>query len=119
MNDFKPIICMDFDGVLHQYLSKWISPEVIPDPPVPGAVEAVTAYLRAGFRVAVFSSRSATVAGRQAMERWCYSNGFPSDDMDFPAEKPPAILTIDDRGFCFCGVFPEPEFIRNFRPWNR
>jgi hypothetical protein len=32
----KPILCLDFDGVLHSYTSGWKGAAVIPDPPVPG-----------------------------------------------------------------------------------
>jgi hypothetical protein len=115
---FKPIVCIDFDGVLHSYISKWESEAIIPDQPVPGAQMAIQEYLDAGFRVAVFSSRSGTKAGRQAMAKWCTENNFP-DGMEFPKEKPPAILNIDDRGFCFEGNFPTADFIMKFKPWNR
>jgi len=34
----KPILCVDFDGVIHSYTSKWVDEATIPDPPVPGAL---------------------------------------------------------------------------------
>ena len=37
----KPIICLDFDGVIHSYTSGWKGAAVIPDPPVPGALEFI------------------------------------------------------------------------------
>lgn len=55
MND-KPILCLDFDGVIHSYASGWKGANVIHDPPVPGAI----AFLREAvqsFRVAIFSGR--------------------------------------------------------------
>lgn len=65
-----PIICLDFDGVIHSYKSKWKGPRIIPDPPVDGAFEMMIRYLTAGFDVVVFSSRSSAFGGRWAMARW-------------------------------------------------
>jgi hypothetical protein len=38
----KPILCLDFDGVIHSYSSGWKGADVIPDPPV----EALGAIMR-------------------------------------------------------------------------
>ena len=65
----KPILCLDFDGVLHQYSSGWKGPRVIPDAPVPGMVEFLL-DARARFELAVLSSRSSYWFGRWAMKRW-------------------------------------------------
>jgi hypothetical protein len=65
----KPILCLDFDGVIHSYTSGWKGAAVIPDPPVPG----VGVYLLRAvhhFRVAIFSSRSRSWRGRAAMKRY-------------------------------------------------
>jgi hypothetical protein len=65
----KPILCLDFDGVLHSYTSGWKGARLIPDPPVPGALEFVaTAPVR--FRVHILSSRPHQWGGRRAMKRW-------------------------------------------------
>jgi hypothetical protein len=40
----KPVLCLDFDGVIHGYQSGWQGANVIPDPPVPGAIEALLTY---------------------------------------------------------------------------
>lgn len=65
----KPILCLDFDGVLHSYTSGWQGARVIPDPPVPGALEFVVRALER-FQVAILSSRSHQWFGRYAMKRW-------------------------------------------------
>lgn len=65
----KPILCLDFDGVLHSYTSGWKGATVIPDPPVPGALEFVVRALER-FQVAILSSRSHQWFGRHAMKRW-------------------------------------------------
>ena len=33
--------------------------------------------------------------------------------------KPAAFLTIDDRGFCFTGEFPDPKELLKFKPWHK
>src|ERR1700743_3429981 len=58
MNEsYKPILCLDFDGVIHSYASGWKGADVIPDPPVAGAIEFIREALK-HFRVAIFSSRT-------------------------------------------------------------
>jgi hypothetical protein len=94
---YKPTICLDFDGVIHSYTSGWQGATSIPDPPVPGAKEFIEEALE-HFTICVFSSRSAQYGGRSAMEKWMKEHGFP-EGVEFPATKPPAFLTIDDRGF--------------------
>lgn len=69
----KQILCLDFDGVLHSYKSGWKGAAVIPDAPVPGALEFVVRALDR-FRVSVFSSRSHQWGGRRAMKGWLYHN---------------------------------------------
>lgn len=112
-------VCIDFDGVIHAYTSGWQGPREIPDPPVPGALEAVEAYLDAGLQVAVYSSRSKSAEAWKAMRGWLRHYGFPLDRIETPTQKPPAQLYIDDRGFHFQGKFPSVEFIRTFKPWNK
>lgn len=68
MHKRKPILCLDFDGVVHSYTSGWQGITVIPDPPIPGAFEFISQAML-HFKVAIFSSRS-TWRGRRAMRRW-------------------------------------------------
>lgn len=65
----KPILCIDFDGVIHGYQSGWKGAAIIPDPPVPGAGVYLLRALQ-HFRVAIFSSRSRSLRGRLAMKRY-------------------------------------------------
>lgn len=65
----KPILCLDFDGVLHSYTSGWKGARNIPDPPVPGALEFVVGAITR-FRVCILSSRSHQWGGRRAMQQW-------------------------------------------------
>lgn len=34
-------------------------------------------------------------------------------------DKPPAMLTIDDRAICFSGLWPDPQQLLQFKPWNK
>jgi len=71
----KPILLIDFDGVIHNYSSGWRGARNIPDLPVPRAlgflVEA-TYY----FKVNIYSSRSNQFGGRRAMKRWLKKHYF-------------------------------------------
>lgn len=69
----KPILCLDFDGVIHSYTSPWKGATVIPDAPVPGAFEFIVEALKT-YEVAILSSRSHHWGGRRAMKRWMVSH---------------------------------------------
>lgn len=69
----KPILCFDFDGVIHSYISGWQGPRTINDLPVPGALEYLVECLDF-FEVHIFSSRSRYLGGRRAMKRWLYQH---------------------------------------------
>lgn len=65
----KPILCLDFDGVIHSYTSGWKGASVIPDPPVPGALEFIVKAMWT-HEVHILSSRSHQWGGKRAMKRW-------------------------------------------------
>jgi hypothetical protein len=130
----KPILCVDWDGVIHSYTSPWTDETTIPDPPVKGAVRWLWAATE-WFDVQIYSSRSKTSRGRVAMHdkliEWSRVEFGPSHPMcadtdesypiGFVAEKPAAFLTIDDRAICFEGDWDEldPADLRSFKPWNK
>jgi hypothetical protein len=64
-----PILCLDFDGVIHSYSSGWKGARNIPDPPVDG-VGAFLLEALLHFRVAILSSRSHQWGGRRAMKSY-------------------------------------------------
>lgn len=64
-----PILCLDFDGVIHGYDSGWKGARVIPDAPVPGAGLYLLKAVQ-HFSVAILSSRSHQWGGRRAMRRY-------------------------------------------------
>jgi len=124
----KPLLCLDFDGVLHSYSSGWKGAEVIHDPPVAGAFDFID-KAREHFIVAIFSSRSNQVGGKAAMAEWLRVNMTRHwdvnkairvlADIEFPNDKPPAFLTIDDRAITFDGTWPRIEDLKAFQPWNK
>lgn len=113
---YKPILSLDFDGVIHWYRHGWKGLTVIDDEPVPGAKEFIE-KAQNHFEIVIFSSRSSSKAGIEAMQAWMKKYGFPK--VTFAKDKPKAFLTIDDRAIQFKGDWVEPEELLNFKPWNK
>jgi hypothetical protein len=135
----KPILCLDFDGVCHSYVSGWKGAAVIPDAPVPGLFEFL-ANAGQQFEIDIFSSRSNQEGGLQAMRNWFrdryvkwHLKKFPGDTKriaedqatalvrdvwKFPTEKPPAFVGIDDRVITFTGAWPTVDSLKQFKTWN-
>ncbi len=128
----KPYLCIDFDGVIHSYTSGWKGEDVIPDPPVDNVFKWLN-EAQEFFTLVIYSSRSKSDAGRNAMERWfCewakkelgethqFSQGGIKSPIVFAHEKPAAFLTIDDRAICFKGNWDalDPKELLQFKPWN-
>jgi len=112
----KPILALDFDGVLHSYVSGWQGCDVIGDPPVPGAVEFVRAA-QEHFEVVVCSSRARDCGAATAMARWLDKWGFPT--MTITNRKPAAFVSIDDRALQFVGLWPDLDILRAFLPGSK
>ena len=101
---------------------------VIPDDYVEGLFEFLEA-VKDDFDVQILSSRSHQEGGREAMMAWFIAQrklwrtrgGKPPEDtpltVGFPTEKPPALITLDDRGLLFTGVWPSLEQLKAFKPW--
>lgn len=131
----KKLIAIDFDGVLHSYVSGWRGARNVPDPPVPGAIpwlelllseyadtpDSMCAMAPPGrITVAIFSSRSRYFGGRSAMKRWLVKHGLDKrwlEVIKFPLFKPPSHVLLDDRAVTFNGGFPSGLELINFRPW--
>jgi hypothetical protein len=117
----KPAIAVDFDGVLHSYSSPWQGATVIPDPPVEGAIQWLERMVE-HFTVFIFSTRCKEISGPPAMLNWFKEYGLPEGvrrQLYFEAEKPPALIYLDDRAMTFTGTFPTIDEINVFRPWNK
>lgn len=133
----KPVLCLDFDGVVHLYSSGWQGASTIADGPVPGVFEFIEKAME-HFVIAIFSSRSHQDGGAYAMKTWLLLQwGLHLRDtgrenygalavslcreIQWPLEKPPAFLSIDDRALCFGGLWSayDPVELLKFKPWNK
>lgn len=130
--EFRPTICVDFDGVIHSYERGWQN-GVIYGEVVPGFFEWVE-RVRHQFKLVVYSSRSKDEAGVKAMALWLHEqrnkwlkaggDRHPTEQLtiEFAHKKPPAWLTIDDRAVCFRGDWSDPALdpaaMLSFKPWN-
>jgi len=143
----KPILCIDFDGVIHSYEHGWRG-GVIYGTLVPGFVEWAD-QARKHFNLVIYSSRSRDFQGTMQMAHWLalqmelrhatwQCTDLPTKDhpvlrfldagraevlmFSFAHEKPKAFLTIDDRGIHFAGKWDaeylRPENLLTFKPWN-
>lgn len=119
----KFTLCIDFDGVLHQYSQGWKGPVEIYDPPVPGAISWLQKIIAdERFDPCIYSSRSKDPKAIKAMKDWLFKHGLTPAELkhlSFPCEKPAAWLTIDDRCFLFRGQFPTLDFMAGFAGWTK
>lgn len=124
MPDKKPILCIDFDGVIHSYDRGWQDGSIY-GTVTPGFFEWLEQASKF-FSCVVYSSR--TKDGTEAMEQWfarqweAYDGPANGYEIEFVHEKPAAFLTIDDRAVTFRGDWKEhylqPTIMRQFKPWN-
>lgn len=113
----RKTIFVDFDGVLNSYVSGWVEADVIPDPPVEGAI----AFLHEAvleFEVVIFTTRARYPEAELAIRRWLREHGYIGPELAVTHEKGPAIFILDDRGWRFRGVFPTMQQIRRAYPWR-
>jgi hypothetical protein len=125
----KPILCLDFDGVIHSYTSGWKGARNIPDPPVDGALDFIDRQLNVGWDVVIHSSRARHWGGISAMRAWLKKHAGNTwnecmghigiEDVRFTRWKPSALITIDDRAVTFTGKWPTNAELWAFKPWNK
>jgi hypothetical protein len=118
----KPILCIDFDGVIHSYERGWQGGEIYGT--VTKGFWGWAIKAQDLFRLVVYSSRTKEPGGIEAMQGWLakeWGRAEPMPALEFACEKPPAFLTIDDRCVRFDGLWTarnlDPESLRGFQPW--
>lgn len=131
---YKPTLLVDFDGVIHSYISGWRGVDVIPDDPIIkkwkhrgtkfsyDSVQWLEDLVRSdNFKVCIYSSRSKEDAGVRAMKEWLLKFQIDEDilaQISFPTTKPAAFLTIDDRAIQFKGEFIPAHELAKFKTWQ-
>jgi hypothetical protein len=128
----KPILCLDFDGVIHSYERGW-QDGVIYGKVTPGFFEWLEEAVK-HFTIVIYSSRSKTSEGLEAMRSWLENQNmawlekkypgkqdYVGPTIEFAHEKPPAHLTIDDRAITFQGDWSvlDMYYLTNFKPWTQ
>ncbi len=126
----KPILCIDFDGVIHSYEEGWKNGDIY-GMVTSGFFEWAEQAAKI-FSLVIYSSRSQSEEGVTAMQfwlaaerrRWRANGGKAQGDdpleFEFADKKPPAFLTIDDRALTFRGDWAalDPEALIKFKPWT-
>jgi 5'(3')-deoxyribonucleotidase len=121
----KPIICIDFDGVIHSYEHGWQNGSIYGT--VTTGFFGWAAKAQEKFDLYIYSSRSSTPEGIKAMDDWLKEQAHkhwdgPTIYFHFVSEKPPAWITIDDRAIQFKGNWLADDLninaLANFKPWN-
>jgi hypothetical protein len=126
----KPILCLDFDGVIHTCECGWCGGAIYG-----GVTEGFWEWAEEAarhFRLVIHSSRAGSEEGRAAMRLWLAEqrrlwreaqgrSGADALNFEFARDKPPAFVTLDDRALTFTGRWEEfePERLRRFRPWTQ
>lgn len=98
---YQKTVLIDFDGVIHSYISGWKGYNIACDPPVEGIKEAIQGIREAGFKVVVYSTRCKEEDGKETIRNYLKTHDIVVDDIS--ADKLPAVVLIDDRAICFTG----------------
>lgn len=101
-------ILIDFDQVIHKYSVGWIE-GIIYDEEISGVKEVINEFKKDGYEIIIFTCRlSETAHGkegvqtqRKMIEEWLKEHNIQVDGIT--AEKLPAEIYIDDRGYRFEG----------------
>jgi hypothetical protein len=97
-------ICVDFDGVIHQYSKKYHDGTIY-DGPMAGAKEFLTKMKQQGYGIVVYTARPFDTItyeiGIQRIKEWLNKWDIPYDLVT--GWKIPAVAYIDDRAVKFDG----------------
>lgn len=109
-------VSVDFDGVIHSYVTPWIDAATIPDPPIDGAIEWLT-KVSVEYDVVILTTRALHDGGAEAVEAYLREHGYDGE-VTVTASKLPAIMYVDDRAWRFNGKFPSLGALQHLRPWK-
>lgn len=125
-------VAVDWDGVIHSYVSGWKGHSVLPDPPVEGAIAWLADLHAAGIEVVFFTCRFTNWSNeipwpkvRDACIKYLIDNGLAPEIANsfewWAGEgKPRVDLYVDDHGFRFEGTFPTVQEVKGLKDsWNK
>lgn len=96
-----PIVCFDFDGVIHPYRK---GPDVpLEHPANQEVVETIKELHKLGWKIVVLSSRASTVEGRNEIYQYLYEEGIFLCVESVTDRKIPARVYVDDRAIQYNG----------------
>ncbi len=98
MDDDRPVVCVDLDGVLNSF-DGWKGADYF-HPPRPGAREFLQNLNQLGYRCVIF-----TVRWAPHVQQWLERNDLAQYVSEVTDKKPPAHVYVDDRAVCFTGDF--------------
>ena len=115
----EKFIAIDFDGVLHLYITPFDGTDIIPDPPVEGALGAIKSLYSQGYKIVIFSARAKDNSAKAAIWSWLRKYGFTQYISVVTNIKPTAKVIVDDKAIQFKGDwFQTLKDIENFEPWQ-
>ena len=118
----KRTICIDFDGVIHDYSSGWQGEDVFGQM-IPNADTGTSVLKQKGWTVIIFTTRKKT----DELEKWLKEHNITYDYLnenpgqpDGTSGKIMADVYLDDRGICFRGRWDSwlVREILDFEPWQ-
>ena len=116
-------ICIDFDGVIHDYTKGWQGIDVF-GKPIEGASAGTKELKNQGWTIILFTTRNDTPALRE----WLKANDIAYDYINYNPKQPKgsdkgkiiADIYLDDRGICFRGDWTKTiEDINKFELWYK
>jgi len=115
-------ICIDFDGVLHDYSKVWQGEDVFGHM-IPNADTGTSVLKKKGWTIIIFTTRKKT----STLEKWLKDNNITYDHINENPDQPEntsgkiiADVYLDDRGICFRGRWDEwlVRDILEFETWE-
>lgn len=111
-------IAIDFDGVIHNFDKGYHDGTCYGDP-IPGSLEALKA-LSKKYRIIIFTAKAKPSrplvngkTGVELVQEWLTKYGVLDCVYEITAEKPRAVLYIDDNGYRFHDWKNTLDFIEN------
>ena len=120
--DHNKTICIDFDGVLHDYSQGWLGDNVF-GKPVENADKGTLKLKEQGWTIIVFTCRGNTPELREWLKKnnitYDYINENP-EGVQNDTGKPIADIYLDDHGLKFNGDWDTSiKEIENFESWQQ